>query len=69
MTVSRRSRSSSGTVTGTSPADASWCKVDVADVLDALKPNHLTVISLLGDYAGTPYTTGSARFICIAAAS
>ncbi len=48
--------------------DASWRKVDVASVLGALKQNHLTVVSLLGDYAGTPYTTGSARFICIAAA-
>ena len=49
-------------------ADASWRKVDVASVLGALKKNNLTVISMLGDYAGTPYTTGSARFICIAAA-
>ncbi len=49
--------------------DASWCKVDVASTLATLKQNHLTVISLLGDYTGTPYTTGSARFICIAAAS
>ena len=49
-------------------ADASWCKVDVASTLTTLEQNHLTVISLLGDYAGTPYTTGSARFICIAAA-
>ena len=48
--------------------DASWCKVDVASTLATLEQNHLTVISLLGDYAGTPYTTGSARFICIAAA-
>ncbi len=48
--------------------DASWCRVDVASVLGALKQNHLTVISLSGDYAGAPYTTGSARFICIAAA-
>jgi hypothetical protein len=50
-------------------ADASWCKVDAASTLTTLEQNHLTVISLLGDYAGTPYTTGSARFICIAAAS
>jgi SAM-dependent methyltransferase len=49
-------------------ADASWCKVDVASTLTTLEQNNLTVISLLGDYAGTPYTTGSARFICIAAA-
>jgi hypothetical protein len=50
-------------------ADASWCKVDVASTLATLKQNHLTLISLLGDYAGTPYTAGSARFICVAAAS
>jgi Methyltransferase domain len=49
-------------------ADASWCKVEVASTLATLKQNHLTVMSLLGDYAGTPYTTGSARFICVAAA-
>jgi len=49
-------------------ADASWRRVDVASVLGTLKKNNLTVISLLGDYAGTPYTAGSARFICIAAA-
>lgn len=49
-------------------ADASWRKVDVASVLGTLKKNNLTAISILGDYAGTPYTTGSARFICIAAA-
>lgn len=49
-------------------ADASWCKVDVASVLGALKKNNLAVISILGDYAGTPYTAGSARFICIASA-
>ena len=40
----------------------------MASVLGTLKQEHLTVVSLLGDYAGTPYTTGSARFICIAAA-
>ena len=50
-------------------ADASWCKVDVTSVLATLSKNNLTVISMLGDYAGTPYTTGSARFICTAAAS
>jgi hypothetical protein len=49
--------------------DASWRKVDVASVLGTLKKNNLTIISMLGDYAGTPYATGSARFICIAAAS
>ena len=49
-------------------ADASWRKVDAASVLGTLEKNNLTVISMLGDYAGTPYTTGSARFICIAAA-
>lgn len=49
-------------------ADASWCKVDVASVLATLSKNNLTVVSMLGAYAGTPYTTGSARFICIAAA-
>ncbi|HUK71137.1 MAG TPA: class I SAM-dependent methyltransferase [Streptosporangiaceae bacterium] len=49
-------------------ADASWRKVDVASVLGTLKKNNLTVTSVLGDYAGTPYTTGSARFICVAAA-
>ena len=49
-------------------ADASWCRVDVASVLGTLTTNRLTVISMLGDYAGTPYTSGSARFICIAAA-
>lgn len=49
-------------------ADASWCKVDVTGVLATLSRNNLTVVSMLGDYAGTPYTTGSARFICTAAA-
>jgi len=48
--------------------DASWCRIDVASVLATLSNNRLTVISMLGDYAGTPYTTGSARLICIAAA-
>ena len=48
-------------------ADASWRRVDVSGVLGALENNHLTVISMLGDYAGAPYTSGSARFICIAA--
>ena len=49
-------------------ADASWCKVDAACVLGTLEKNDLTVISMLGDYTDTPYTTGSARLICIAAA-
>jgi SAM-dependent methyltransferase len=49
-------------------ADASWCRVEVASVLGMLTTNRLTVISTLGDYTGTPYTSGSARFICIAAA-
>lgn len=49
-------------------AHASWRRVHVASVLGTLKENNLTVLSMLGDYAGTPHTTGSARFICIAAA-
>jgi len=49
-------------------ADASWRRVDVDNVLGTLKENNLAVLSMLGDYVGTPYTTGSARFICIAAA-
>ena len=49
-------------------ADASWCKVDVASVLATLSKNNLTAVSMLGDYADVPYTTGSARFICVAAA-
>jgi hypothetical protein len=40
----------------------------VACVLGTLEKANLTVISMLGDYAGAPYTNGSARFICIAAA-
>jgi Methyltransferase domain len=48
-------------------ADATWRRVEVANVLSALRENNLTVHSMLGDYAGTPYATGSARFICIAA--
>jgi SAM-dependent methyltransferase len=49
-------------------ADAAWCRVDVAGVLGTLEKHNLMVISTLGDYAGTPYTGGSARFICISAA-
>jgi len=49
-------------------ADASWRRVDPASVLGTLKKNNLTVVSMLGDYTGTPYTNGSARFICLAAA-
>jgi hypothetical protein len=49
-------------------ADACWRKVDVASVLGTLEQSGLTVISMLGDYAGTPYIRESARFICIAAA-
>jgi hypothetical protein len=37
-------------------------------VLGTLTKNRLTAISMLGDYTGTLYTSGSARFIYIAAA-
>lgn len=49
-------------------ADVAWCKVDVACALGTLEKANLTVISMFGDYAGGPYSSGSARFICIAAA-
>jgi hypothetical protein len=37
-------------------------------MLGTLKDSGLAVTSVLGDYDGTPYSTGSARFICIATA-
>ena len=49
-------------------ADATWLRVEAARVTSTLESSGLTVLSTLGDYTGTPYTPGSARFICIAAA-
>lgn len=49
-------------------ADATWLRVEAANVTSTLENSNLTVLSTLGDYAGTPYTPGSARFICMAAA-
>lgn len=49
-------------------ADATWLRVEAVSVTSALESSNLSVRSALGDYAGTPYTPGSARFICIAAA-
>lgn len=46
---------------------ASWLRIDADSLLGTLRDSGLTVISLLGDYAGTPYSTRSARLICIAA--
>lgn len=47
---------------------ASWLRIDADDALATLRDNDLTITDLLGDYAGTPYSTGSARFICVAKA-
>lgn len=49
-------------------AEASWLRIDPASVLGTLRDSNLSVIGLLGDYAGTPYSAGSARFICTATA-
>lgn len=49
-------------------AEASWLRIDPGSVLATLRDSSLAVISMLGDYAGTPYSSRSARFICIAAA-
>ena len=49
--------------------DATWRRVEVASMASTLNKSGLTILSTLGDYAGTPYTPGSARFICIAAAT
>jgi hypothetical protein len=49
-------------------ADAAWCRVEVASVAGTLRNKNLAIVSMLGDYAGTPYTAGAARFICVAAA-
>ncbi len=48
--------------------DATWRRVETASAISTLEDSRLTVLSTLGDYTGTPYTPGSARFICIAAA-
>lgn len=48
--------------------DGAWCRVEVPDVTSTLRASNLTILSMLGDYARTRYTAGSARLICIAAA-
>lgn len=48
--------------------DASWLRTDLASMLSTLNDSGVAVTSVLGDYDGTPYSTGSARFICIATA-
>lgn len=48
--------------------EASWLRIDADSVLSTLRDSNLTVVRLLGDYAGTPHSSQSARCICIAAA-
>jgi SAM-dependent methyltransferase len=46
---------------------ASWLRIDTDSLLGTLRGSGLTVINLLGDYADIPYSTGSARLVCVAA--
>lgn len=70
VAVRFRYRADSGPVGGWEDfeTEASWLRIDADSVLATLRDSNLTVISLLGDYARTPYSSRSARFICIAAA-
>jgi len=48
--------------------EASWLRIDPDSILGILSGSHLTGVRVFGDYCGAPYSSGSARFICIATA-
>jgi Methyltransferase domain len=47
---------------------ATWLRIDADTILAAMHDSGLTVTGLFSDYNRTPYTSRSARCICIAAA-